>query len=93
MEQRAVDYDKRFPVPSETVSTYKFKNGSTLTITKKYIDLLHPRTGAIMKRELKEVSIGGDQDGAFNKEVKSWIMGGYKSRLPQIVKKYMEELT
>lgn len=88
-----IDYDKRFPVPSETVSTYKFKDGKILTITKKYIDLLHPRTGAIMRRELKGVEIGGDQDAAFNNEVKSWILGGYKSRVPQIVRKYMEELS
>jgi len=85
-----VDYDKRYKVPSETISTYKFGSGETLIIKKQFTDYLHPRTGAIMKRVLEKVSIEGHED--LKPGVLEWITGGYIQKVPKAIKRYMEEL-
>jgi hypothetical protein len=87
-----VDYDKRYHVPSETISTYNFKDGKALVIIRKFVDYLHPRTGAIMKRDLTNVTVTGDCEEYLKEEICKWMASGYKSKIPKAIKKYMEEL-
>jgi hypothetical protein len=86
------NYDKRFPVPSETKSTFTMKNGEKLIIVKEFIDYLHPRTGTIMHRKTKNVRIEGDISHNIKEEVEKWISNGYSGKVPTIIKKYMSEV-
>ena len=87
-----IDYDKRFSVPSETVSTYRFKDGKVLVITRTYVDYLHPRTGTTMKRQLSNVAVSGDCEDYLKEEVAKWIGSRYPHKIPKAIKKYMEEM-
>ena len=78
-------------VSSQTQTTYKFKDESTLIITRKFKDTLHPTNAGVQNRDLVVVSVSGNVSETNKKEVSKWIYNGCRLPVPNIIKKYLEE--
>lgn len=78
-------------VESFSETTYSFKNGEYVTVRRLFNDIIHPGTGGVMNRWMKDVIITGNVSDEVKEEMKNWILSKCKYPVPKILMKYIKE--